>query len=110
MAEYVEVHVTAPDRELAERIASAVVSRRLAAAAQLVAPITSVYWWGGEINRSDEWLLFIKTTTERIDELATAIREMHPYEVPQIFALPLVAGTTDYLEWISRETTPDPDA
>lgn len=110
MAEFLEVHVTAPDRDVAERIASAVVARRLAAAAQLVAPITSVYWWRGEINRADEWLLFMKTTAERFDELAAAIRDLHPYEVPQIFAVPLVAGTADYLEWIRRETSPEPGA
>ncbi|TXK35511.1 divalent-cation tolerance protein CutA [Nonomuraea sp. C10] len=110
MAEFVEVHVTAPDRDVAERIASAVVTQRLAAAAQLVAPITSVYWWRGQINRADEWLLFMKTTTERFDELAAAIKDLHPYEVPQIFAVPLVAGTTDYLQWIRRETSPVPGA
>ncbi|MEO3875697.1 divalent-cation tolerance protein CutA [Nonomuraea sp. B12E4] len=110
MAEFVEVHVTVPDRDVAERIAAAVVAQRLAAAAQLVAPITSVFWWGGEINRADEWLLFMKTTAERFDELAAAIRERHPYEVPQIIAVPLVAGTADYLEWIRRETTPESDA
>ncbi|WP_246064203.1 divalent-cation tolerance protein CutA [Nonomuraea longispora] len=110
VAECLEVHVTVPDRDLAERIAAVVVAERPVAAAQLVAPITSVYWWRGEINRADEWLLFMKTTGERFDELAAAIRRMHPYEVPQIVAVPLVAGTADYLEWIRRETTPEPGA
>ncbi|MEV4291376.1 divalent-cation tolerance protein CutA [Nonomuraea bangladeshensis] len=110
MAEFVEVHVTVPDRDAAERIADVVVGERLAAAAQLVAPITSVYWWRGEINRAEEWLLFMKTTAGRFDELAAAIRELHPYEVPQIIAVPLVAGTADYLEWIRRETSPEPGA
>ncbi|MEV5495642.1 divalent-cation tolerance protein CutA [Nonomuraea fuscirosea] len=110
MAEFVEVHVTVPDRDGAERIAAAVVAERLAAAAQLVAPITSVYWWRGEINRADEWLLFMKTAVERFDELAAAIRRLHSYEVPQIIAVPLVAGTAGYLEWIRRETTPEPGA
>jgi periplasmic divalent cation tolerance protein len=108
MAEFVEVHVTVPDPDTAERIADVVVGERLAAAAQLVAPITSVYWWRGEINRAEEWLLFMKTTAERFDELAAAIRELHPYEVPQIIAVPLAAGTADYLEWIRRETSPEP--
>ncbi|AQZ71134.1 divalent-cation tolerance protein CutA [[Actinomadura] parvosata subsp. kistnae] len=108
MAEFVEVHVTVPDRDAAERIADVVVGERLAAAAQLVAPITSVYWWRGEVNRAKEWLLFMKTTAERFDELAAAIRELHPYEVPQIIAVPLVAGTADYLEWIRQETSPEP--
>jgi periplasmic divalent cation tolerance protein len=110
MSEYLEVHVTVPDRDEAERIASVVVTQRLAAAAQLVAPVSSVYWWRGEINRADEWLLFMKTTTERFDELAARVRALHSYEVPQIIAVPLVAGTTDYLDWIRQETTPESGA
>ncbi|MFI7697317.1 divalent-cation tolerance protein CutA [Nonomuraea sp. NPDC049655] len=62
----------------------------------------------GVINRAEERLLFMKTTAERFDELAVAIRELHPYEVPQIVAVPLVAGTADYLDQIRRETTPEP--
>ncbi|MFB9469197.1 divalent-cation tolerance protein CutA [Nonomuraea salmonea] len=107
MAEFLEVHVTVPDRDVADRIAAAVVGERLAAGAQLVAPITSVYWWRGEMRRADEWLLFMKTTGERFEELAATIRRLHSYEVPQIIAVPLVAGTADYLEWIRREADPE---
>ncbi|MFI7222890.1 divalent-cation tolerance protein CutA [Nonomuraea angiospora] len=109
VVELLEVHVTVPDRDEAERICSAVMAQRLAAAVQVVAPITSVYWWRGEVNRAEEWLLFMKTTAERFDELAVCVRELHSYEVPQIVAVPLVAGTADYLEWIRRETSPESD-
>ncbi|MFJ2030530.1 divalent-cation tolerance protein CutA [Streptosporangium sp. NPDC087985] len=84
------------------------VGGRLAADAQIVAPIESTYWWAGEIRRSEEWLLLMKTTVDRFEELARRVRELHSYEVPQIIAVPLVAGTADYLEWIRRETTPSP--
>ncbi|MEV5555816.1 divalent-cation tolerance protein CutA [Nonomuraea wenchangensis] len=97
-----------PTPDIAEQIISTLINNRLAAAAHLVGPITSVYWWRGEINRAEEWLLVVKTTAERFDELAGVIRELHPYEVPQIVAVPLVAGTADYLEWIRRETSPEP--
>ncbi|MEV8639450.1 divalent-cation tolerance protein CutA [Streptosporangium sp. NPDC051023] len=103
----VEVHVTASSRGEAARICSAVVEKRLAAAAQVVAPIESVYWWAGEIRRSDEWLVVMKTTVGRFEQLARRVRELHSYEVPQIVAVALVVGTSDYLEWIRRETSPD---
>ncbi|MEU7862092.1 divalent-cation tolerance protein CutA [Nonomuraea sp. NPDC049141] len=86
---------------------SAVVGRRLAATAQVVAPIVSTYWWGGEVQRADEWLLLMKTTMERFEDLAAYVQELHSYEVPEIVAVPLVAGTADYLEWIRRETSPE---
>ncbi|MER5426608.1 divalent-cation tolerance protein CutA [Streptosporangium roseum] len=106
MHEHIEVRVTASSRDEADRICSAVVGQRLAADCQILAPIESTYWWAGEIRRSEEWLLLMKTTVERFDELARRVRELHSYEVPQIVAVPVVAGTADYLEWIRRETTP----
>ncbi|SNT57246.1 divalent cation tolerance protein [Streptosporangium subroseum] len=106
MHEHIEVRVTASSDEEARRICSAVVERRLAAGAQIVAPIESTYWWAGEVQRSGEWLLLMTTTTERFEDLARCVRELHSYEVPQIVAVALVAGTADYLEWIRRETAP----
>jgi len=107
MGNEVEVRVTAGSRQEADRIASAVVSRRLAACAQVVARITATYWWEGEVQRSEEWLLLMKTTADRFDELAACVRELHSYEVPEIVAVPIVRGTPDYLEWIRRETAPE---
>lgn len=106
VSDCLEVRVTAGSREEADRICSAVVGQRLAADCQIIAPIESTYWWAGEIQRSEEWLLLMKTTIGRFEELARRVRELHSYEVPQIVAVALVAGTADYLEWIRRETTP----
>ncbi|GAA2308038.1 divalent-cation tolerance protein CutA [Nonomuraea roseoviolacea subsp. roseoviolacea] len=100
--------MTASSRDEADRICSAVVAARLAAAAQVAGQITSRYWWRGEINEADEWLVLMKTTMERFEDLAAKVRELHSYEVPQIVAVPLVAGTADYLEWIRQETAPRP--
>ncbi|WP_433370363.1 divalent-cation tolerance protein CutA [Streptosporangium sp. CA-115845] len=102
----VEVRVTASSRDEAERICSAAVGGRLAADCQIIAPIESVYWWEGEIQRSEELLLMMKTTVERFENLARRVRELHSYEVPQIVAVPLTAGNADYLDWIRRETSP----
>jgi periplasmic divalent cation tolerance protein len=104
MSELIEVHVTSSDRDEAARIAADVVRRRLAACAQVIAPITSTYWWQGEIQQAEEWLLLMKTTSDRFEELTACVRELHSYEVPEIVAVPIVRGTPDYLQWIRRET------
>ncbi|GII75860.1 hypothetical protein Sru01_08420 [Sphaerisporangium rufum] len=106
MSDCVEVHVTAGGREEADRICAAVVERRVAACAQVVAPITSTYRWQGRVERSEEWLLFMKTTAQRFDDLAAVVRELHSYDVPEIVAIPLAGGTPDYLDWIRTETSP----
>ncbi len=103
----IEVRVTSDSRDEADRIASAVVARRLAACAQVVAPISSTYRWGGEVQQAEEWLLLMKTTADRFENLAACVRELHSYEVPEIVAVPIVQGTQDYLEWIRGETVPE---
>lgn len=104
MPEYIEVHSTTDSREEADRIAAAVVEGRLAACAQVTAPIRSTYWWQGEIEESDEYLLLMKTTRDLFGELARVIRENHSYEVPDIVAVPIVEGNDDYLGWVRAET------
>jgi periplasmic divalent cation tolerance protein len=105
MADYVEVHVTCDSQAVAERICVAVVEKRLAAGAQFVGPIHSTYWWGGKVQRAEEWLLLMRTTRNRFGALAETVRSLHPYQVPQIVAVPIVDGIADYLSWISSETT-----
>ncbi|WP_405395257.1 divalent-cation tolerance protein CutA [Microbispora hainanensis] len=107
VASAIEVHVTASSRGEADRISSEIVARRLAACAQVVAPISSTYWWAGEVQQAEEWLLLMKTTADRFEDLAACVRELHSYEVPEIVAVPIVQGTPDYLEWIRRETAPE---
>ncbi|GAB3163774.1 divalent-cation tolerance protein CutA [Microbispora hainanensis] len=107
MRQDIEVRVTASSRDEADRIALAVVTCRLAACAQVVAPISSTYWWAGEVQQAEEWLLLMKTTADRFEDLAACVRELHSYEVPEIVAVPIVQGTPDYLEWIRRETAPE---
>jgi periplasmic divalent cation tolerance protein len=104
MADYIEVHVTAGDRDEAARISRAVVGRRLAACAQTVGPITSTYWWEGRLEESEEWLVLLKTTAALFEELAAVVRDAHSYDVPEIIAVPVRAGNTAYLAWITGET------
>ncbi|MEV0581295.1 divalent-cation tolerance protein CutA [Nonomuraea sp. NPDC050310] len=102
-----EVRVTASSLDEAERIISEVIARRLAAAVQIISPMTSVYWWRNEVHRAEEWLLLMKTTSQHFEALAACVRALHSYEVPEIIGVPITAGTPDYLEWIRQETSPE---
>jgi periplasmic divalent cation tolerance protein len=103
MEEYIQVFTTTEKKEDAEKIAKAIVEKRLAGCIQIVGPITSTYWWKGDVETAEEWLLFIKSRKNLYDELERAIKEIHPYETPEIIAMPIVAGSKDYLEWLENE-------
>jgi len=103
MIETIQVITTAITRADAQAIASAVVARRLAACAQVIGPITSTYWWQGQIETADEWLCIMKSRQDLYEALEKAIRQAHPYDVPEILAIPIAQGSQDYLEWMDRE-------
>lgn len=96
-----------PDAAAAESLAGALVEARLAACASITTGVRSVYRWQGKIERATEVTLAIKTTQRHYAALETAIRAAHPYELPEIIALPVVAGLSSYLQWIVAETSPD---
>ena len=93
-----------PDRPSAEAMARELVEARLAACVNVLAPCHSVYRWQGVLEMADEVPLLIKTTSERYAALAAAIRSRHPYELPEVIALPIVHGLPDYLTWVASET------
>jgi periplasmic divalent cation tolerance protein len=101
---YVQVTTTTDSRPEAAELARSAVAERLAACAQLVGPIASTYWWEGEIETAEEWMVVFKTTDSRFDELASLITEGHSYDSPEIIATPVVAGSMDYLAWVSEQT------
>ena len=103
MADYIQVFTTTNKKEDAEKITGEVVEKRLAACAQVMGPITSTYWWGGKIEKEEEWLCIMKSRNDLYDPLERAIKGIHPYDVPEILAVPVVAGNRDYLEWLDRE-------
>jgi len=105
MKEYIQVFTTVEKREDAERIASSVVNKRVAACAQVIGPIRSTYWWKGKVEQAEEWLLVMKTREALFSVLEKEIKAIHPYEVPEIIAVPIVAGSASYLEWIEAETS-----
>jgi periplasmic divalent cation tolerance protein len=93
---------TCPDLETGAAIGERLVAERLAACVSLVPGLTSIYRWQGEIQRDSEVLLLIKTGAARFDAMAETLRRLHPYEVPEIIALPIAAGSPDYLAWITQ--------
>ncbi len=102
--EFVQVQTIVERRDDAERIAQTLVERRLAACVQIVGPIQSTYWWKEKIETAEEWLCLIKTRSDLYDAIEAAIIELHSYEVPEIVALPIVAGSANYLRWLVEET------
>ena len=102
----VVVLTTAASREEADRISQALVERRLAACVQVVGPIESRYRWEDRVEVASEWLCLVKTTSESYDAVETAISEVHSYDTPEILALPVVAGSSTYLSWLTRESNP----
>lgn len=99
------VFITTSNRRQAGRIAGAVVSKKLAACANVLPSVTSIFRWKGQVQKSRESLLIVKTTARRYPALARAVRAMHSYEVPEIIAIEVKQGLRPYLEWVQKETT-----
>ncbi len=95
-----------PDRAAAERLADLVVAQHLAACVNILAPCRSVYRWKGAVQHDEEHPVLIKTTRERYGALEKALREGHPYELPEIIAVPIERGLPAYLDWVAAETKP----
>jgi len=94
-----------PDRAAAEKLADALIRQRVAACVNILAPCRSVYRWKAEVRHDEEHPVLIKTTLDRYAALEAAIREMHPYELPEIVAVPIERGLPAYLDWVAAETT-----
>lgn len=103
-ASFVQVQTSVGDRQDAERIASRIVARRLAACVQIFGPISSVYQWQGSVETASEWLCIAKTKREAAPALIEEIRALHVYKVPEIIVTPILGGSTPYLTWIAEET------
>ena len=100
------VITTLPDRAAAEKLADALVEARVAACVNILAPCRSVFRWKEAVQHDEEHPLLIKTTTERYAALEAAIRARHPYELPEIVAVPVERGLPGYLDWVAQETSP----
>lgn len=104
------VFTNAPDILVAEKLARVLLERRLAACVNILPAMRSLYHWQGELEETNEIMLQIKTTHNNYVELEAAIRAEHPYEVPEIIAIPIVSGLPAYLDWIKQETNKNGNA
>jgi periplasmic divalent cation tolerance protein len=95
-----------PERAVAERLADLLVEKQLAACVSILAPCRSVYRWKGAVQHDEEHPMLIKTTDDRYPALEQALRAAHPYELPEIIALPVERGLPAYLDWVAAETRP----
>ena len=103
MTDFVQAITTTETRADAQAIANALVEQRLAGCVQVMGPITSTYWWESKVETAEEWLCLIKSRRDLYEELEQVIREAHPYDVPEILAVPVTAGSKPYLEWLDGE-------
>jgi periplasmic divalent cation tolerance protein len=102
-ADVVIVTTTLPSEAQAGTIAEAAITARLAACAQVQGPVTSTFRWQGKIDRATEWYCHLKTTRDKLSPLEQLIRQHHPYDNPEIIAVPVVWGSEDYLAWVKRQ-------
>jgi periplasmic divalent cation tolerance protein len=105
MDEVMLVITNLPDREAAVKLAQALVDRRLAACVNVLAECTSVFRWKGVVESAAEVPVLIKTRAARYEQVEAAIRELHPYDLPEIIAVPVSRGHDEYLQWVADETT-----
>jgi len=101
---HIVVYITVPSWEVGHQIADALLESRIVACVNILPQITSIYRWESAINSDEELLLIAKTRTTHFNALATTVRRIHPYEVPEVIAIPIVAGSKEYLTWIDSET------
>jgi periplasmic divalent cation tolerance protein len=103
MVKYIQVVTATDKKEDAEKIAMTLVERKLAACVQIAGPIFSTYRWKGNIEKAEEWQCVIKGREDRYKEIEEVIKSIHPYEVPEIIAIPIIAGSGEYLNWLQGE-------
>lgn len=110
MTDFLQVSTATETRQQAVELAQSVVKERLAAGAQIIGPVTSVFWHLGEFGQGEEWQLLLKTSVERYPDLERHLVEHHPWDNPEVAAVPLAAGAERCLRWIADSVTPDQSA
>ena len=105
MSDIWQITTTTGTREVAERIAAELVDLRLAACVQVSGPITSIYRWQGKIENAEEWLCSAKSSRQHLPAIQELLKRLHPYEVPELIATPIVGGSEAYLKWLIEQLT-----
>ncbi len=107
MSDFVQVTTTVDDEKEAKKISKRLVEERLAGCVQIVGPIESTYWWKDDVENAEEWMGIIKTEESLYDRLEKKIKDIHPYETPEIVCTPISKGSDRYLEWLKNELKDD---
>ena len=101
MSSFIVIFMTAPDREEAVKIARQLLNDRLIACANIIGPVSSLFWWKGKVEKAKEFMVFMKSRRNLFEKLSARIKEMHSYEVPEIIALPIIEALPSYLDWLN---------
>ena len=104
MSQFCVVLITSPRGPRAKKIAREIVAKRLAACVNIVPSVHSIYWWEGKIEAAGESLLIVKTKKTLVKKLIQQVLKVHPYRVPEVISLPILAGHKPYLDWVKNET------
>ncbi len=103
--QFLQVFVTCQSKKEADAIAASILKKRLAACANIVSGVDSKFWWNGRIDKAKEVLVILKTKLSNFKRIEKEVKRIHSYEVPEIIAIPIIAGSKKYLNWIEKETT-----
>jgi periplasmic divalent cation tolerance protein len=103
MSKFIKIITTVEKIQDAERIVKNLLEKRLAGCTQIIGPIKSTYWWKGNIETSQEYLVFIKSRQGLYEEIENSIKENHPYETPEIICIPILMGSKEYFQWLEDE-------
>ncbi len=104
---FVLVIVTASNRQEAEKIAGHLLDKRLIACANIIGPVSSLFWWTKKIEKAEEHILLMKSRLDKFKRLSRTVKELHSYKVPEIIALPIIEGSSKYLEWLASNLAPE---
>ena len=100
MSSFIFVIVATSDRKEAQRIAIPLLDERLIACANIVGPVSSLFWWRGKIEKAEEFFVFMKSKKNLFEKITERVKKLHSYEVPEIISLPITDGETSYIEWL----------
>ena len=104
MSDMMVIMTNTPDMDVARKIAADLLEKKLAACVNIVSGCESHYWWKGELKQAAEVQVLIKSTVSRYNQIEASIRNLHPYDVPEIIAFPVSKGSHEYLAWVAEET------
>ena len=103
--EFIIVKTTFPDKASAQAMAKSLIEDKVVACAQIIGPIESHYFWDGDTQVEEEFILLLKTTEKQKQTVVTSLTDQHPYDTPEIIVLPILDGSKGYLDWIAKQTT-----